>query len=96
MPDVIAGPLGPPVAVAARGETDAVPVPVGLDRGAPDATTMDGRPFADAFRDAYGYEVTPAAVAGYRLARRIDTAVRAIGGEVGDRDALAAALAGSD
>ena len=85
-----------PVVAALRGETDAVLVPAGPDRGVQDTTTMDGRPFADAFRDAHGYEVTPAAVIGYRQARRIDTAVRAIGGEVGDRDALAAALAGSD
>ena len=93
-PDILAGLVTPPVAAALRGMTDAVPV--GPDNGAGGTTTMDGRPFADAFRAAYGHEATPAAVIGYRQARRIDTAVRAIGGEVGDRDALGAALAGSD
>ena len=94
-PDILAGLMTPPVEAALRGKTDAVPV--GPDSGTGDTMTMDSEPFADAFRAAYGYGVTPAAVIGYRQARRIDRAVRAVGGDVGDRAALAAALrAGSD
>ena len=94
-PDILAGLITPPVEAALRGMSDAVPV--GPDNGGGETTTMDGAPFADAFRDEYGYGVTPAAIIGYRQARRIDRAVRAVGGEVGDRASLAAALqAGSD
>jgi hypothetical protein len=88
--DILAGLITPAVAAAIRGMSDAVPV--GPDSGDGTTTTMDGTSFADAFRAKYGYDVTPAAIIGYRQARRIDRAVRAIGGDVGDRAALAAAL----
>ena len=63
--------------------------------------TSDGVPqaamarFARAFQSAYGVAPDSAARAGYNAARRIDLAVRALGG-VGDRAALTRALAASE
>ena len=51
-----------------------------IDLAAParaDVRTMDGRPFAAAFEDAFGYTPTSAVFAGYGAARQIDKAVHA-------------------
>jgi ABC-type branched-subunit amino acid transport system substrate-binding protein len=50
------------------------------------------RAFADAFAAAFGYPPSLPAAEGYNAARRIDAAVRPLGG-VGDREALRRALA---
>lgn len=53
-------------------------VPLDLSGTAPpDVRTMDGRPFAAAFENAFGYAPTQAVLAGYGAARQIDKAVRA-------------------
>lgn len=70
-----------------------VAVVLDLDNFPPaDPTDMDGRPFADVFEQAYGYAPTGAAVAGYRAARAIDRAVRAVGGDFSQVEAFNAAL----
>lgn len=57
-----------------------------------DLATMDGTPFPDAFRTAFGYEPDADAIGGYLAARFIDAAVSAVGGRFSQRDALARAL----
>ena len=42
-----------------------------------DVRTMDSRPFAAAFQDAFGYAPTQAVFAGYAAARQIDKTIRA-------------------
>jgi hypothetical protein len=53
-------------------------VPIDPSAAAPqDIRTMDGRPFPAAFEAGFGYAPTPAVLAGYSAARRIDKTVRA-------------------
>ncbi len=59
---------------------------------APGRLRAPTKAFADAFEAAFGYPPSPAAAEGYNAARRIDAAVRPLGG-VADRAALRRRLA---
>ena len=50
--------------------------------------TMDNRPFAAAFEEAYGYAPTRYTFAGYSVARIVDQAVRKVDGDFSDQDIL--------
>ena len=84
--------LGGPAPDMASGQT---PVTIVLEAGTlPENWSSAAGPnsFANRYRAAYGAEPDQAAASGYNAARRIERAVRPLGG-VDDRDALAAALA---
>ncbi len=82
-----------PVRQAIR-ERYAGPLPaVAFGAAPPQATTMDGAPFAPAFAARFGYEPTAAALQAYAGARFIDRVVRRLGDNFDDAAALRAALA---
>ena len=57
---------------------------------------MEGGVFAAVYRDTYGNEPTVDARLGYTAARLIDNTVRAVAGDVENREALFAALSLAD
>ena len=61
-------------------------------QGQPQMLTMDGESLAGSFEKAFGYAPTPWVLAGYRAARIIDRAVRAVDGDFSRTQELNAAF----
>ncbi|MFW5680369.1 MAG: ABC transporter substrate-binding protein, partial [Pseudomonadota bacterium] len=63
---------------------------------APDLDTPGNAAFVEAFEAAYGYIPAVYAMQGYDTAMLLDSAIRAVGGDLSDRDAVREAIRAAD